>query len=118
MTDWQRDLEDARATIEELTRERDSAKEAEAWVRDQLRLIAESDAVRIEELTRERDEATALAERWRRDAIEDVPSSEVLVDIRALLGLKVGQSTIQAVRHLVAEVERLSDLLPPPVTER
>lgn len=25
MTDWQRDLEDARATIEELTRERDEA---------------------------------------------------------------------------------------------
>jgi predicted nuclease with TOPRIM domain len=26
MTDWQRDLEDARATIEELTRERDEAR--------------------------------------------------------------------------------------------
>lgn len=27
MTDWQRDLEDARATVEELTRERDEARD-------------------------------------------------------------------------------------------
>ena len=65
MTDWQRDLEDARATIEELTRERDEAKEAEAWVREQMRLVARSDAVRIEELTRERDEARATIARMK-----------------------------------------------------
>jgi hypothetical protein len=65
VTDWQRDIADALATIEELTRERDEAKEAELWVRGQLRLIAESDAVRIEELTRERDEARATIERMK-----------------------------------------------------
>lgn len=78
MTDWQRDLDDARATIEELTRER--------------------------------DEARALAERWRRDAIEDVPSREVHRDIRALLGLSVGQSTIAAVRQLKEELRRAQDM--------
>jgi hypothetical protein len=84
MTDWQRDIADALATIEELTRERDEAKEAELWVRGQLRLIAESDAVRIEELTRERDEA-----RTSLDALANVCGKAIvaasLADGEALL---------------------------------
>lgn len=50
-----------------LREERDTAREAESWVRDQLRQVAASDARRIEAAETERDAARAEVDRLKAD---------------------------------------------------
>jgi hypothetical protein len=55
------------------------------------------------ELEKERGLVQAVAadaERWRRDAVEDQPSHEILAAVRHELGLKDGQSTFGAIKAL------------------
>lgn len=114
MTDWQRDLEDARAIIEELTRERDEAlgktEHALCCLRGQQQATKEAHVAierqrsRAVKAERGRDEARRLAKMWETRADEMLGEVERIDATRPPLHREIERLTI-ALQSLKAKVD-------------